>query len=295
MMSSRPTPSRPQPLRCDRRSAAPSPRKPKVKKLFVLDTNVLMHDPTCLFRFEEHDVYLPMMTLEELDNHKKGMSEVARNARQVSRFLDEIVSAPKATTSARHCRSARSDGHGATGRLFLQTEAINGDLPATLPRRQGRQPDPRRGALPAEAATPSAQVVLVSKDINMRIKARALGPRRRGLLQRQGARRHRPALHRRARSCPTDFWDKHGKDMESLEDRTATPTTACAGRWCRQLLVNEFVYRRERRAAVLRARARRSNGKTARARRRCATTATPRTTCGASPRATASRTSRSTC
>ncbi|MGL1779381.1 PIN domain-containing protein, partial [Vibrio parahaemolyticus] len=46
-------------------------------KLFVLDTNVLMHDPTSLFRFEEHDIYLPMVTLEELDNHKKGMSEVA--------------------------------------------------------------------------------------------------------------------------------------------------------------------------------------------------------------------------
>jgi PhoH-like ATPase len=60
-------------------------------KLFVLDTNVLMHDPTCLFRFDEHDIYLPMMTLEELDNNKKGLSEVARNARQTSRFLEEIL------------------------------------------------------------------------------------------------------------------------------------------------------------------------------------------------------------
>ncbi|MFN0164737.1 MAG: PIN domain-containing protein, partial [Burkholderiales bacterium] len=59
-------------------------------KLFVLDTNVLMHDPTSLYRFEEHDIYLPMATLEELDNHKKGMTEVSRNARQASRFLDEI-------------------------------------------------------------------------------------------------------------------------------------------------------------------------------------------------------------
>ena len=49
-------------------------------KIFVLDTNVLIHDPTSLFRFEEHDVFLPMMTLEELDNHKKGMTEVAREA-----------------------------------------------------------------------------------------------------------------------------------------------------------------------------------------------------------------------
>ena len=62
-------------------------------KLFVLDTNVLMHDPTSLFRFEEHDIYLPILTLEELDAHKKGMTEVARNARQASRFLDDLVTA----------------------------------------------------------------------------------------------------------------------------------------------------------------------------------------------------------
>src|SRR5690606_39020849 len=89
--------------------AAPTPVRPAVtqprsrkgarkrgsdkRKLYVLDTNVLMHDPSSLFRFEEHDVYLPMTTLEELDNHKKGMSEVARNARQVSRYLDQLVSA----------------------------------------------------------------------------------------------------------------------------------------------------------------------------------------------------------
>src|SRR5205085_10400032 len=73
-----------------------SPRKPKVKKLFVLDTNVLMHDPTSLFRFEEHDIFLPMLTLEELDNNKKGTTEVARNARQASRYLDELVTAASA-------------------------------------------------------------------------------------------------------------------------------------------------------------------------------------------------------
>ena len=65
-------------------------------KNFVLDTNVLMHDPTCLFRFEEHDVYVPMVTLEELDHNKKGMSEVARNARQASRSLDALAAAQDA-------------------------------------------------------------------------------------------------------------------------------------------------------------------------------------------------------
>ncbi|OQX43225.1 MAG: hypothetical protein B0D83_01710, partial [Candidatus Sedimenticola endophacoides] len=61
-------------------------------RLYVLDTNVLMHDPTAIFRFQEHDIFLPMVVLEELDRGKKGMSEVARNVRQVSRFLDELMS-----------------------------------------------------------------------------------------------------------------------------------------------------------------------------------------------------------
>src|SRR5213082_864050 len=68
-----------------------TPRLQIASKLFVLDTNVLMHDPTSLFRFEEHDIYLPMITLEELDGHKRGMTEVARNARQVSRDLDALA------------------------------------------------------------------------------------------------------------------------------------------------------------------------------------------------------------
>ncbi|MCW8982828.1 MAG: PIN domain-containing protein, partial [Gammaproteobacteria bacterium] len=61
------------------------------KKLYVLDTNVLMHDPTAFFRFQEHDIYLPMTVLEELDNNKKGHTEVARNARQASRFMDSLM------------------------------------------------------------------------------------------------------------------------------------------------------------------------------------------------------------
>ena len=62
------------------------------RRLFVLDTNVLMHDPTSIFRFDEHDIFIPMIVLEELDQMKKGLSDVARNARQSSRFLDELIS-----------------------------------------------------------------------------------------------------------------------------------------------------------------------------------------------------------
>ncbi|HUH40925.1 MAG TPA: PIN domain-containing protein, partial [Castellaniella sp.] len=67
------------------------------RKLFVLDTNVLLHDSTSLFRFAEHDVFLPMIVLEELDHQKKGMSEVARNARQVSRYLDGLIGTAELT------------------------------------------------------------------------------------------------------------------------------------------------------------------------------------------------------
>jgi PhoH-like ATPase len=107
------------------------PRKTKVKKLFVLDTNVLMHDPTSLFRFEEHDLYLPIATLEELDQHKRGLSDVSRNARQASRFLDEIVTGDL-DVIRKGLLIRTKDGQHSKGRLFLQTEAINGNLPSTL-------------------------------------------------------------------------------------------------------------------------------------------------------------------
>ena len=115
-----------------RKHAARTKKTSSLIKLFVLDTNVLLHDPTSVYRFEEHDVFLPIMTLEELDNNKKGLSEVARNARQVTRVLDDIV-------------SSHDDGieNGielfgpsqklASGRLFLQTQAIPADLPTGLP------------------------------------------------------------------------------------------------------------------------------------------------------------------
>src|SRR4051794_27775464 len=151
------------------------PRKPKVKKLFVLDTNVLMHDPTSLFRFEEHDLYLPIGTLEELDTHKKGISDVARNARQASRFLDEIVS-----TQSKNIKDGLQiklkDGQASKGRLFLQTEAIAADLPPSLPlgKIDNQIISVVRHLADAEARrSPQRAVVLVTKDINMRIKARA--------------------------------------------------------------------------------------------------------------------------
>ena len=132
-----------------------------------------MHDPTSLFRFQEHDVYITMVTLEELDNNKNGMSEVARNARQTSRFLDEIISS--AISYIDEGISLQSHGNkNATGRLFLQTQAISSVLPMRLA--SGSADNQIIGVVKFLHETyPNRTVALVSKDINMRIKARALG------------------------------------------------------------------------------------------------------------------------
>jgi PhoH-like ATPase len=109
-----PTPAGAPAPRLPRRSSphAPSSKSTGPAKLFVLDTNVLMHDPMCLFRFEEHDIFLPMIVLEELDGHKKGMTEVARNARQTSRTLDALAGTSRRRhlqgPEARHHRASRS-------------------------------------------------------------------------------------------------------------------------------------------------------------------------------------------
>src|SRR3990170_4342162 len=101
------------------------------RRIFVLDTNVLMHDPTAIFRFDEHDIYIPMIVLEELDAGKKGLSEAARNVRQVSRFLDELMgNAGKGNIDAGIELPTSKFINGAkkqiAGRLFFQTRVMNG-------------------------------------------------------------------------------------------------------------------------------------------------------------------------
>ena len=136
-------------------------------KLFVLDTNVLLHDPTSVYRFEEHDVFLPIMTLEELDNNKKGLSEVARNARQVTRLLDEIVSSHDDGIEDGIALFGPSQKL-AQGRLFLQTQMIPGDLPAGLPTAKADN-QILAVVIHQQRLHPERAVILVSKDINMRI------------------------------------------------------------------------------------------------------------------------------
>jgi PhoH-like ATPase len=211
----------------------------EIRKLFVLDTNVLMHDPTCLFRFEEHDVYLPMMTLEELDNHKKGMSEVARNARQVSRTLDSLVA--NAGEMSEGISLSRLGSREALGRLYFQTKLTHIEPVEGLP--QGKADNQILGVVRAlQRDRQDRQVVLVSKDINMRIKAHALGLPAEDYFNDQVL-EDKDLLYSGIRQLPPDFWTKHAKDMESWQDtKTGTTYYRVTGPLCASMLVNEFVY-----------------------------------------------------
>jgi PhoH-like ATPase len=211
----------------------------EIRKLFVLDTNVLMHDPTCLFRFEEHDVYLPMMTLEELDNHKKGMSEVARNVRQVSRTLDALVA--NGGNMADGISLSRLGSREAAGRLFFQTKLTDIEPVEGLP--QGKADNQILGVVRAlQRDRTDRQVVLVSKDINMRIKAHALGLPAEDYFNDQVL-EDKDLLYSGIRALPQDFWTKHAKGMESWQDtKTGTTYYRVTGPLCASMLVNEFVY-----------------------------------------------------
>lgn len=198
-----------------RKSTRSAPRAREVSsKLFVLDTNVLMHDPTSLFRFEEHDVYVPMAILEELDGHKKGMSEVARNARQASRFLEELVASAEQDIPNGIALGSRGN-RSASGKLYLQTEAIPGDLPANLA--SGRTDNQIIAVVKfLQQRHSGRQVILVSKDINMRIKARTLGLAAEDYFS-DKALEDSDLLYTGVLELPKNFWETHGKDMRSWQ------------------------------------------------------------------------------
>jgi PhoH-like ATPase len=207
-------------------------------KLFVLDTNVLLHDPMSLFRFEEHDIYLPMIVLEELDGHKKGMTEVARNARQTSRTLDALAGAPGADITSGF--QLASTGHrDARGKLLFQTQPLNYALPTSLP--QGKADNQILGVVEAlrQAMSPR-EVVLVSKDINMRVKARALGLATDDY-QNDKTLEDGDLLYAGSMALPSDFWATHGQTVESWQQGQHT-FYKINGPVVPSMLINQFVY-----------------------------------------------------
>lgn len=196
------------------------------KKLFILDTNVLMHDPTSIFRFAEHDIFLPMVVLEELDRAKKGTSEVARNVRQVSRFLDELMTAASKrdidSGLPLPCagRSREDASETDCGHLFFQTQLQPKELPPTLP---GNIPDNNilGTALALSEMAPDRAVTLVSKDINLRIKASVVGIHTEDYHNDQVL-DDVNLLYTGETELPSSFWEAHSKDMDAWQEEGHT-------------------------------------------------------------------------
>jgi PhoH-like ATPase len=220
----------------NKREAKKTSGKPK---LFVLDTNVLLHDPVSLFRFEEHDIFLPMMTLEELDNNKKGMTEVARNARTVSRNLDQLASGLDGPIEDGIALSKLGNTE-AGGRLMFQTKALDySGIPHGLP--MGKADNQILGVVRAVTDLyPERTVVLVSKDINMRVKARALGLPAEDYFN-DKVLQDQDVLYTGVLALPQDFWDRHSKGMESWQHGGST-FYRLTGPMVPSMLINQFVF-----------------------------------------------------
>jgi PhoH-like ATPase len=200
---------------------------PAERKVFILDTNVLMHDPTAVFRFQEHDVYLPMVVLEELDASKKGVSEIARNARQASRFLDELIqdAGREVIEKGIHLPMPENQPNGGEnglrpGRLFFQTRTHPNSLPETLP---GNRPDNSilATAMAFQEEHKDIRVILVSKDINLRIKAHVLGINAQDYYN-DKVLDDVNLLYAGMAELPKDFWEGHGENVESWQEDART-------------------------------------------------------------------------
>ncbi len=216
------------------------------KRLFVLDTNVLIHDPSALFRFSEHDLFLPMIVLEELDNNKKGHSEVARNARQASRFLDDLTSGstPQEIKDGLDLNlrigfdEDSEEALIASGKLFLQTEHISTEIPIDLP---GLKNDNfiLGITLALENDPKLPDVFLISKDINLRIKAAALGIQVEDYNNDQVL-EDVNLLYSGIQNLPASFWDLHDKEVESWSEEGHT-YHKISGDAVKKWLPNQFI------------------------------------------------------
>ena len=210
----------------------------------MLDTNVLMHDPTAIFRFAEHDIFLPMVVLEELDANKKGLSEAARNARQASRFLDDLIRGvtKEHIDAGLPIPSLRTDPQGKqppAGRLYFQTRDLGGGLPDNLPG-HGADNLILGQTLALQQETPQRRVILVSKDINLRIKAAVVGVHAEDYYSDKTI-EDADILFTGTAQLAADFWEQHGRDIRSWKDGDRT-WYELKGPAVADWHVNEFVY-----------------------------------------------------
>jgi PhoH-like ATPase len=138
-----------------------------LKKKFVLDTNVLLSNPNAIFSFEDNDVYIPISVIEELDTFKKGLSETGRNARHLSRIMDDLRSRGSLSTGIPLFPDRADSGH-----VFVTLDSDMALLPSYFERKADNLILSVALMLKSKSTLP---VVLITKDSNLRIKADALG------------------------------------------------------------------------------------------------------------------------
>jgi len=183
-------------------------------KLFILDTNILMHDPNALFRFHEHDIFIPMVVLEELDKHKTGISEVSRNVRQTNRTLDELLTHYRPEDIPEGI-PLHTEMQNALGRLYLQTDLLNDVPPGNLP---GQKADNHilGIALSLKKKLKHKEIIIVSKDINLRIKATILGILAEDYYN-DKVLDDVSLLHNGLHLLPNNFWDSNNDNVEAWQ------------------------------------------------------------------------------
>ncbi|MGX5173952.1 PhoH family protein [Aliikangiella sp. IMCC44653] len=212
-------------------------------RLFVLDTNVLMHDPTSIFRFAEHNVFIPLVVLEELDNGKKGLSEVARNVRQVSRYFDELMQ----DATDKDIKQGLPLGNSpylpaeerTNGLLFFQTTEISDNMPTALASNKVDNTIVNI-ALDLQNENQDKLVTLVSKDINLRIKAKILGVHAEDYFNDQIV-GDIESLYTGHSILPNDFWATHDKEMKSWQEDGRT-FYELSGPLVSSWVVNQFIH-----------------------------------------------------
>ena len=215
------------------------PSKQTKSDIYVLDTNVLMHDPTAILRFNENDIYLPTVVLEELDAAKVGMSEVSRNVRQVTRMLDELIEKGDGNLSSglplpSHTPEIK------TGRLHFHLDAARSLLPNGL---AIDSPDNILLGITLDLAKSHAdrRVILVSKDINLRIKAHVLGIRAEDYIN-DRVLDDANLLYTGVEQLESDFWESLSTDMESWKESQGRTFYRVKGEEIKNWHPNQFIY-----------------------------------------------------
>src|SRR5690554_1348483 len=207
------------------------------KKMYVLDTNVLIHDPNALLNFEEHDVIIPMTVLEELDSLKSGKQTVAADCRQAIRNIDKLLgdASPKdIEKGVPIVRGEKAEPLGTLSILMTTGKIDNHSLPEHL-----NDNKIINSLAELQARYKSRDIILVSKDINMRLKARGFG------VEAQDYHNDQllddiDLLPKGYHEFPGSFWDRIEK-VETVQREAVTEHILKRENELTKLYINEFV------------------------------------------------------